>query len=398
LLPNHFPLQGSGSGIYTLNVASRLLAAGHEVMAIVPDHAPVNEYPFSVQTILFHPAEGGDAELDFDFPCFTTHPRSTTTFYELTDAQISAYVEAWRHHFRRAIAAFQPDIIHAQHVWVASFVAHETGLPYVVTCHGTDLMGFEKGPRYRELARTAAAGASTVIAVSRQVRSRAIETYGLPEEQVSLVWNGFDADVFRILPDAGKAAVLSELGLREGDEPLVVFVGKFTEFKGIDVLLRAAAIYEGALPGIRTILVGDGALREEMEALQRRLRLRGVHFAGHRAQPQVARLFNAADVAVVPSRVEPFGLVAVEALACGTPVVATNEGGLPDFIHDEVGALVPVDDPGRLAEAIMDEIRLDTKRTKGPRANRHAFDSFTWEAQVARMIQLYEQALSPSRG
>ena len=102
---------------------------------------------------------------------------------------------------------------------------------------------------------------------------------------------------------------------------------------------------------------------------------------------------HAADVSVVPSRVEPFGLVAVEALACGTPVVATNEGGLPDFINEQVGALVPVDDPQALAGAIIAEIRQNTKQSKGRYANEYAFENFTWKKQVARMVDLYRAAL-----
>ena len=78
LMPNHFPLQGSGSGIYTLNVALELLRAGHEVMVIVPDHQPVDEYPFITKTILFSNGDEQNlsSQLDFNFPCFTTHPRS----------------------------------------------------------------------------------------------------------------------------------------------------------------------------------------------------------------------------------------------------------------------------------------------------------------------------------
>jgi len=133
LMPNHFPLQGSGSGIYTLNVAGELVKAGHEVLVIVPDHTETTGYPFPVKTILFSDGENEDAELDFNFPCFTTHPRSTTTFYDLSDEQLAAYVEAWQHAIDEAIAEFQPDVIHAHHVWVTPYVADLTGLPYIAT-------------------------------------------------------------------------------------------------------------------------------------------------------------------------------------------------------------------------------------------------------------------------
>lgn len=176
----------------------------------------------------------------------------------------------------------------------------------------------------------------------------------------------------------------------------LVFVGKFTDFKGIDVLLKAAAIYEKQLPGIQTVLVGHGVLWDDMHALKEQLDLEGVHFLGHQAQDRLARIYNVADVSVVPSRVEPFGLVAIEALACGTPVVATNAGGLPDFINEDVGALVPVDDPKSLADAIISEIENSTKQTKGVYANQYAYENYTWKQQVAKMITLYRQAIDVS--
>jgi glycosyltransferase involved in cell wall biosynthesis len=393
LIPNHFPLQGSGSGIYTMNVAQELVKAGHEVLAIVPEHQLVEGYPFPVKTIIFSNGENENPQLDFNFPCFTTHPRSTTTFYELTDAQIQAYVQAWQHAINEAIAEFQPDVIHSNHVWVASYVAHKSGLPYVVSCHGTDLMGFKKGPRYREMALTAALKAHGIIAVSRYVQADVTQTYQLPDEKVHLMWNGFDAEYFKVYPEATKNAVLAEFGLSGADKPLISFVGKFTDFKGIDVLLKAAAIYERALPGVQTVLAGHGELWDEMHALQKRLNLQGIHFLGHQPQAKVARIYNAADVSVVPSRNEAFGLVALEALACGTPVVATDAGGLPDFINERVGTLVPVDEPDSLAQAIIAEIENGAKRIKGAYASQYALDHFTWAQQVTKIVKLYEGAL-----
>jgi len=395
LMPNHFPLQGSGSGIYALNVALELLRAGHEVMGIVPEHRPVDEYPFETRTIIFGDPSGGaggEPQLDFNFPCFTTHPRSTTTFAELSDTQMEAYIQAWRRAIGDAVADFQPDVIHAHHVWVTPYIAGEMGVPYVVTCHGTDLLGFAQCPRYRPLALAGAKNAHKVIAISRQVKSDVVATYSMPDDRVPLIWNGFGVDHFKLIPGATKAAVLAEHNLPATDAPVISFVGKFTEFKGIDVLLRAAAIYEQRLPGAITVLAGDGQLWDEMHALRDELHLTGVHFLGHQPQDKVARIYNAADVSVVPSRSEAFGLVAVEALACGTPVVATNVGGLPDFINDEVGALVPVDDPEALAAALISEIEQNTKQSKGPHANQYAYENFTWATQVAMMIDLYQEA------
>lgn len=398
LIPNHFPLQGSGSGIYTLNVALELIKAGHEVLVITPGHQPEapDEHPFPVDVMIFANGDNsGETEVDFNFPCFTTHPDSLTTFYELTDKQLADYVDLWRKHISQAILDFQPDVIHSHHVWVTPFVASETDIPYVISVHGTDLMGFEKGLRYRDMAVQAAKQASSLIAISRQVSADTIAAYGVSEEKVRLVWNGFDTDIFKVIPEAGKTAVLSPFNItNDGTQPLVSFVGKFTDFKGIDVLLKAAAIYEKELPGIQTVLVGHGQLWDEMHQLHKDLGLQNVYFLGHQPQPTVARIYNAADVSIVPSRIEPFGLVAIEALACGTPVVATNAGGLPDFIHEEVGVLVPMENPAALAQAIIAEIQANSKQTKGKYAAQYALDGFSWTSQVAKMIDLYHEALA----
>ena len=396
LMPNHFPLQGSGSGIYTLNVALELVRAGHEVIVITPDHQPAADGPFPTKTILFNNGHNDGAELDFNFPCFTTHPRSKKTFYELTDAELQAYLNAWRQHMNEVISTFEPDVIHAHHVWITPYVAHETGLPYVISCHGTDLMGFKKGPRYRQYALTGAKNSHAIIAISNQVQADAVSTYQVPKAKVPLIGNGFGTDYFKLLPDVSKADVLNEFGLGDSDKPLISFVGKFTDFKGIDVLLNAAAIYEKRLEGVQTVLVGHGVLWDEMHALKEQLGLQGVHFLGHQSQDILARIYNVADVSIVPSRIEPFGLVAVEALACGTPVVATNAGGLPDFINEEVGALIPVDDSKGLAQAIINEIENNTKQTKGVYANQYAYENYTWKQQVAKMASLYEQAVAAS--
>jgi glycosyltransferase involved in cell wall biosynthesis len=397
-MPNHFPLQGSGSGIYTLNVAQELVKLGHEVLVIVPEHQaiPEDRYPFSVEVILFDNGLNSiEAEANFNFPCFTTHPRSIQTFYDLTNAQLKDYVNLWQDHMASAAISFNADIIHAHHVWITPYVASKIGIPYVISVHGTDLMGFRKGPRYRDMALTAAEDAYGLIAISRQVAKDTVDTYRVPEEKVHLIWNGFDTAIFRILPEATKTSVLAEFDIAvKKNQPLVSFVGKFTDFKGIDVLLKAAAIYEEVIPGVQTVLVGHGQLWDEMNDLQKELKLKNIHFLGHQPQPTVARIYNAADVSIVPSRIEPFGLVAVEALACGTPVVATNEGGLPDFINDDVGSLVPVDDQNALAQAIIAEIENETKKTKGSYASQYALDGFSWSGQVAKMAGLYEKALS----
>lgn len=395
LLPNHFPLEGSGSGIYTQNVARQLERQGHNALVITPAHEPQEGFPFEVRSILFSPAgeaRDGEYRLPFNFPCFTTHPISTTRYAELNEGQRERYIQAFEDEIQRAVEDWSPDLIHAQHLWVAPYAASKTGVPYIATAHGTDLMGYREYPHWRAIAEQGVRKARMVIAVSRQVAAEAKQIYGLPEGRVRVVMNGFDQNIFRpISVDIGR--LLRRHGISSEPEALITFVGKLTRFKGVDVLLEAAGIYEREFEGALTLIVGDGELRGRLEAQAVDLGLKGVRFLGHLSQVQVAELLNAADVSVVPSRVEPFGLVAVEALACGTPVVATNEGGLPEFVDERVGALVDVGDPHGLADAILREVCTDAKGRKGAFAAEYALKRFSWSGRVAEIIELYEQVL-----
>jgi glycosyltransferase involved in cell wall biosynthesis len=395
LIPNHFPLEGSGSGIYTQNIAREITRKGHEALAITPAHELQHGYPFEVRSILFT-AEGAtyqdELRLPFNFPCFTTHPLSVATFGDLDEDQRQAYVEAFQAVINLAVLDWIPDVIHAQHLWVTAYAAHKTEVPYVVTAHGTDLMGFRKYIDWTEMALAGAEHAQTIIAISKQVASDAIALYGIPEGRVRIVMNGFDENIFHVMP-VDRSKIMTRYRVSNETGYLITFVGKLTEFKGVDVLLDAASIYERELGDVTTLIIGDGALRLRLEEHAERLGLKGIRFLGHQPQPEVAEILNSADISVIPSRVEPFGLVAVEALACGTPVVATNEGGLPDFIDERVGALVAVDNAVALANAIISEIRANSKEVKGPFAARYALKDFSWSGQVDKMIEIYEEVL-----
>jgi glycosyltransferase involved in cell wall biosynthesis len=306
--------------------------------------------------------------------------------------QQQAYVDAFCRATNEAVSEWIPDIIHAQHLWVTGYAARPTEVPYVATAHGTDLMGMRKYEKWQTIALEGASHAYAIIAISNQVAEDTKTLFSTPAERIRLIMNGFDEAIFRVFP-VNRKEILAEVGIKDEFNYVVSFVGKLTDFKGIDVLLDAAAIYEHELGEVLTLIVGDGELREALKAQAQRLGLGGVHFLGHQAQTDVAKIYNIADVSTVPSRIEPFGLVAVEAMACGTPVVATNEGGLPDFIHEGVGLLVDVDDPQGLADAIMSEIRSGTKERKGSFAAEYALEGFSWSSQVDKMLDVYAEAI-----
>lgn len=392
LLINHFPLEGSGSGIYTQNVADVLLKLGHEVMVIAPDHKQVTNKDFLVRSIIFSNGVNKNFHLPFNFPCFTTHPFSNTTFYELTDTQISDYTNTFLDFIYKAKEDFNPDIIHAQHLWVSSYCALKTGIPFVTTCHGTDLIGFRKGKRYRNMTIDAVKSASFIIAISNQVKKDILNLFDISDKKIKVISNGFNSDIFRI-KEIDRQKILNELGLPIDVEKVICFVGKLTYFKGVDVLIKAASIYEKTLDNTITLIVGYGELYEKLINLTKKLNLERFYFLGHHDQNMVSKIYNLADLSIVPSRKEAFGLVAIEALACGTPVIGTINGGLQDFLNEEVGALVKQDSPEDLAKKIIKEIKSDSKSKKSKLAAKYALENFSWNKNVKELIKIYKKVI-----
>jgi glycosyltransferase involved in cell wall biosynthesis len=230
-----------------------------------------------------------------------------------------------------------------------------------------------------------------------------------PRERIVLSPNGYNQDVFHPLPDGtNRAAVLAGFvtqplegsGLEpepvappEGFDAVVAFCGKFAGWKRLDALLRAAAINEQNGRRILTLVIGSGPpeAQRELHKLSTELGLRSTYFLGPRPQDELAVLFGCADVGCFPSYREPFGLVFVECMACGTPVIGVDSGGPRDFVTSEVGTLVPeTDDPialaSSLAEAIHQAIAANWKTTRGPVAAQFARNRFSVTGQVSHLL------------
>lgn len=351
---------------------------------------------FDSRIIKFCDGTQSGCDLPYNFPCFTSHPRSNNTYYALSDSQMKDYIDLFVKIAKEEVESFKPDIIHAQHLWITPYAAAQTGVPYIVTAHGTDLKGFVKDKRYHPYALEGAKKAQKIITISKQVHAEVQELYGVADSQCDLIMNGYDENLFMIKPDLNTEEVLRSFNIERTSKHLVSFAGKLTHFKGIDVLLKAAKHYEKELDDVMTLIAGNGELYDELTGLKNELGLKNVHFLGHVTQKQLVDLYNIADVSTVPSRTEPFGLVAIEALACGTPVVGTNQGGLPDFITDKVGTLVPVEDDLGLAEAITNEIQRKDKGGRATDCANYALKYFSWKHSIKEVEQLYKNVVDKS--
>ncbi len=371
LLVNHFPLAGSGSGTYTKNLAVSLARLGIHVTVILPENTEDFDPVPGVRLVpvYFTPEDGSEAPegaLPFNFPCFTTHPRSTKNFGEMSDKELEEYISAFTAAIKKEISENHPDVIHGQHIWILSSLAAGLGVPLVLTAHGTDLIGYERWPELRHFADRAIAASDKVIAISKDNLALVKTTFPSQTGKVSMMRNGYDTGVFHPL-DLDRTDVLAPFGIGENDlsgRKVIIFAGKLTHAKGVDVLLKAAKIYEQKRDDVLTIIAGDGEEMANLRGLSDELGLERLRFLGNVDQNTLNKLYNISDLDMVPSRKEAFGLVAIEAMACGIPVIASDVGGLPDFVSSEVGALIRPEDPEALAEAVLDMLsRLDKPGT-----------------------------------
>jgi glycosyltransferase involved in cell wall biosynthesis len=227
-----------------------------------------------------------------------------------------------------------------------------------------------------------------VVAVSEYVAASVRRRLRVPPRRMTVVPNAVDTEVFA--PDAGKReAARSALGL-PSTALVGICVGRLTPQKGQDLLLNAFVEVRRTVPSSRLLLVGDGAHRAEYEELSRRLGLGdAVQFLGVRAD--VPELLRAADLLVLPSRHEGFGLVLAEAMACGTPVVAARIGPVPEIVDDgETGRLFAPEDTKGLAAAVRDLlVDPEMRRRLGARGRREAEARFSLPRMVSRLESLY---------
>lgn len=382
LLINHFPLTGSGSGVYTYNIGKSLAKLGHEVCVIFPE----NELIEPNNLLKLHPVyfNGINNGLPFNFPCFTTHPRSTNTFYDLSEKELIDYKNSFKEAIEEEIIKFQPDIIHSGHIWTLSNIAGSYDIPLVITAHGTDLIGFEKSEKFRTDCFEAYEKSESIITISKDNKKLVDNIFD--SNKSILIPNGYDPEVF-YPENVDKEKFLRQFGITKSYKNIISFAGKFTKEKGIDTLLKAAKLYEN--DDTLTILAGDGEIFEQMVELKNKLDIKNLIFIKNQPHNILRQLYNIADISIVPSRKEAFGLVVIEALACGTPVIGTNTGGIKDIINDNVGKLVKVDDEVALANNVLQILKNNTFDANY--ISNYAYNYYSQEQYTQQLIDLYNQ-------
>lgn len=290
---------------------------------------------------------------------------------------------------RAARAARRADVVYAHFLFPTAAVAAVAsgaagGVPWVVTAHGQDVRNLDR-PTVRAATQRALAGAAGLIAVSEHLAA-ALRASGIPLPPVSVVNMGVDMDRFR---PGDRDVARAWLRLPPG-APMLLAVGGLTERKNPLGLLQAFARVRAERPDALLAFVGDGPLAGVVDAGVRRLGLEGaVLRPGALPHADVADWVAACDALCLVSRVEPLGIVALEALAGGRPVVATRVGGTAEVVPDAVaGRVVDPLDPTAISHAIL-ELLADPP---APAACRAAAEPHSLDRQAGRVAAILERA------
>jgi len=275
------------------------------------------------------------------------------------------------------------DVLHA-HWTLSAGVAWASQwyhqCPYVVTVHGSDIFQAPNIPLVGQLTRLWLRHAQRIIAVSHGL-AEATTALGIPAGQLEVIPNGIDLKRFQPGPLIR--------------DPLVLFVGSLIERKGLRFLLMAMQQMLQSLPDYHLAVVGSGPQEAELKQLARSLGIaEHVQFVGSQSQAQISQWMQRAQLFVLPSLEEAFGVVLLEAMASGTPCIGTRVGGIPEIISSDAGCLVPAANSEALAKAMM--ALLGTKHWPQLSQNARRFvetHCYTWEKVAARLLEIYSSVL-----
>ena len=296
------------------------------------------------------------------------------------------------------------QLLHS-HTWYANLAGHLGAMlydiPHVMTMHSLEALrpwkAEQLGGGYTVSSwceRVAAASAAAVVAVSDGMRADIMAAYPeIPAERIRVIRNGIDTTEYRPDPNTD---VLERYGI-DLARPYVIFVGRITRQKGVPVLLRAAS---GLIPEAQLVLLAGAAdtqeqLAEVTELVDGLRATRSGVFWIPEMLPKhdVIQLLTHATVFAIPSIYEPLGIVNLEAMACGTAVVGSRTGGIPEVVADgETGLLVPAGEPEPLAAALNTLLSdPDRAAAMGQAGRKRAVSEFGWPAIAAQTADLYAE-------
>ena len=357
-----YPTYG-GSGVVATELGKALAARGHQIHFI--SYALPMRLDEYLDNVSYHEVEMASYPL-FEFPLYTP-------------ALASKIVE---------VARFEKlDLIHAHYAIphaISAYPAREilrTHLKVITTLHGTDitLVGLE--PSFLPVMRFSIEQSDGVTAVSRFLREKTMTNYSITKD-IRVIPNFVDTAKYRRVEQPEVRAKFAP-----AEERVLIHVSNFRLVKRVQDVIRIFGEVRKKVPS-RLLLVGDGPERSACEILTREMNLQQhVRFLGK--QLELVPILSSADLMLMPSQSESFGLSALEAMACDVPVVSSSVGGLPELqVHGETGYIAEIGDIDRMAKYAVDLLTNDAKRRQfGKAARARAVDNF----DVGNIVSMYER-------
>jgi glycosyltransferase involved in cell wall biosynthesis len=380
---NYPRFPGDPAGAFVARIAEGVARSGHEVEVVAP-HAPGTKLDEQLGGARVRRFRYGPDPMERVAYSGSLH--QSRLLSPVAALAFPGFLLAFGRAVKLAVNRFRPDIIHA-HWWVpGGWFVRRWGVPYVITCHGSDVRLLDRG----EVVRAAAAGvfrrAASVTAVSNFLaRDLARRLPGL-EDKLLVTPMPVDTAAFERGAATAKAA-----------PPRILYAGNLVPTKGVDVLLRAVALLAKRGVNCRLRILGQGPSEAELKALAGELRLTPLlTWSEFVSQSQMPAEYGASTVTVLPTRgnAEGLGLTLVEALLAGSAAVGTPAGGIPEVVRHETTGLIARDgDPSDLADQIQ---RLLTDAALRERLTASGKDlvrrTYSPEAAVHRFLDIYHAA------
>ena len=383
LYPNN---QRPNHGIFVENRLRHLVASGQVSSTVV---APVPWFPSRAPMFGDWARNAGIITAEMRHGLMVHHPRyPVIPRFGMSAAPYLLYRGAMKAIRTMVDAGHRFDAIDAHYVYpdgvAAVWLGRALNIPTVITARGTDVNLI---PRYaipRRLIRQAIAGSAAMIAVSAAIKD-ALLKLGAPQDKVSVLRNGVDTTLFRPLD---RETARGKFGLTR---PTLISVGLLIERKGHHRIVEAMC----ELPGMDLLIVGEGPERNSLTSLIDRLGLRAqVRLLGAQPHAELPSLYSAADALVLASSREGWPNVLLEAMACGTPVIASNIWGNPEVVREPAaGVLIEENTPG----GIVAGVRRLFAQPPDRRYTRLYAESFSWDDTTAGQLAIFREICGASR-
>jgi len=363
IITNTFlPTSLGGTQIATFNIAKTLARREHEVHVIAKNLS-------------------GDKSFEYVDGFFVHRPRFSKKFTYSMGTYLFLY------QILLIIKSLKPDLVHAQSMrpngWYVVLIKKILGIPCVNYVRGSDI--YNASEIYKHIVGSfILRNCNRIISLCEDMKRVILKVYN---REVCVIPNGICLDVFK----EGKRDVIRGLFGFSLEENIVLFVGRLEPIKGVEYLIRAAQQVTTEKHKVKFLIIGEGTSRRKLEKLVNSLNLaEHVIFVGKISNSRVSEYMILSDILVLPSLSESFGIVNLEAMSCGLPIIATNVGGIPEIVENNInGLLVNPKNANQIAEKILEMLENRRKMQIISNNNKAKAKKFSWEHIVDCLEDVY---------